>query len=569
MIKILSSISIVIVGILLPLQELYAQQIPIGDIKEEQIKIEQLRSGSKFSSFTNRSLWMGIYHQTMEHADSPYGWWNRPIETTTAEFADFFTVGFYEPNIKITNNSMVPYGENNDAAWYGRGMNNELTGGFWITSDYLTVTFRPQLVYQQNRDFEIPRFIPGSQTGDPEFVAEGIGNIIDQPFRFGQNSFDTSSMGYSSIRVHYNAFEAGFSTEPLWWGGNVKYPLVMSNNAPGMKHLFLGTRKPFNIPYVGSLEFKWVLGFPQDSEFFRAEDEFMQDRFMNAINISYSPAFLPNFHIGITRALHTYIDEGGLTREDLSMILDPLLLENFIEARGPLAINKPRNHLNSLYARWVWPESNIEIYGEFFRDDFSWDSRDLLMQPRHNSGYAFGLQKLFDAPLAEFFRVNLEFTNMTPSFIEEVRPQNFYYTDVDIPQGHTNRGQLLGAAIGPGSNSQFLSIDGYTKNGRIGVFARRLADNNHFHFRFDRELNRPEEFRQGFGDYWRNRTDLTLGARFLHMFDHITLQGEVSWTKLFNYGRFDYGQFGGTTIANFDPYDIENLQVQLSVSYRF
>lgn len=560
---------LVIFSSLLMATGIFAQQIPIGDLMEEQIKIHQLKYGSEFSSFTNRALWMGVYNKSMNQAETTTGWWNTPIETTAADVADFMTIGFYKPELKTTTNSMLPYGENNGAAWYGRGTNTELEGGLWLTSDYVTVTFRPQFIYQQNRDFEIPRFIPGSQTNDPEFVAEGIGDIIDQPFRFGDSSFDSGTLGYSSIRLHYNEFEIGLSTEPLWWGGNVKYPLVMSNNAPGMRHYFLGTREPFKIPYIGDVEFKWVWGFPEDSDYFEAEEEFLRDRFMNAINISYSPAFLSDFYIGITRALHTYIDDDGLSGEDISMILDPMFLENFIEARGPLSLSKPRNQLNSLYVRWIWPESSIEIYGEYFRDDFSWDSRDLLMEPRHNSGYAFGFQKLFDAPAAEFYRLNVEFTNMTPSFIEEVRPQNFYYTNVDIPQGHTNRGQILGAAIGPGSNSQFISLDGYSQNGRIGVFARRLADNNHFHFRFDRELNRPEEFRQGFGDYWRNRTDLTLGARFLHMFPSIILQGEISWTKLFNYGRFDYGQFGGTTIANFEPYDAENLQLQFSVSYRF
>src|SRR5690606_32163936 len=124
------------------------------------------------------------------------------------------------------------------------------------------------------------------------------------------------------------------------------------------------------------------------------------------------------------------------------------------EKRGPLEERKPRNELNSVYARWVWPESRMEIYGEYFRDDHFWDWRDFLMEPNHNSGYAFGFQKLFDAPLARHYRVNLEFTNMTPSFLANVRPQFYYYAHEEIRQGHTTGGHILGAAIGPGSNSQ-------------------------------------------------------------------------------------------------------------------
>ncbi|TVQ64754.1 MAG: hypothetical protein EA360_11580, partial [Balneolaceae bacterium] len=173
------------------------------------------------------------------------------------------------------------------------------------------------------------------------------------------------------------------------------------------------------------------------------------------------------------------------------------------------------------------------------------------------------------APGAHFYRVNLEFTNLTPSFIQEVRPQNYFYAHPVIREGHTNRGQLLGAAIGPGSNSQFLSIDSYQEWGRFGFFGRRLADNNHFHFLFDRSLNRSEVFRQGYGDYWRHRTDLTLGVRALYSNSSFVLTSELSWTKLFNYGRFDYGRFGGLNIANFEPYDRTNIHVAIGLKYLF
>jgi hypothetical protein len=563
--------TLLVVGILsLTGKSLYSQTIPIDDIKEEQLRIQQLHYGTQFSSFTNRPVWNHVYDSYMDLGDENYGFWSRKHHSPAFDLGYSFKIGVYNPSVRITTNSEVPYGENNEAAWYGRGLNGEFTGGVWLTSDYFTITFRPQLASQDNMDFEEPRFIPEDEDGNRIFAAEGIADIIDQPFRFGPESFNTVSLGYTSIRVHYKMAEAGFSNEPVWWGGNVKYPLLMSNNAPGMKHFFLGTRSPLNIPYIGNFEFKWMGAFPEDSDYFEyGEDEDPKDRFMNGVNISYSPLFAPNLHFGFSRVIHTYLDHNGLTGEDLGMIFDPFLLTNFIDARGPLTNIKPRNHLNSLYARWIWPESRIELFGEFYREDFAYDSRDLLMEPRHNSGYAFGLQKLVDAPLADFYKVHLEFTNMTPSYLREVRLQNYYYTHPQIRQGHTNRGQVLGAAIGPGSNSQYLGIDGYFQDGRAGVFIRRLADNNHFHYEYDRSLNRPEEFRGGYGDYWRNRTDLTIGTRGLYNFREFLISGELSWTKLFNYGRFDYGQFGGLHIGNFEPYDITNVQFQISVSYLF
>ncbi len=553
-------------GILYPA---HAQIIPIDDIKEEQFRIQQLFHGSELSSFTNRPVWDKIYQDYMELGTEDYGIWSRTFSPPQYEYESLFKVGIYKPSFRTTINSAVPYGGNNEAAWYGKGFNTEFEGGFWFTSDYLTITFRPQLVNSQNLSFDIPRFIPTDELGNIRYVAEGMGNAIDLPFRFGPASYQSFSLGYSSVRAHFRNFEVGLSTEPMSWGANVKYPLMMSNNAPGMKHFFIGSRGPFKVPYVGSFEFKLMWGFPEDSEYFDQEGEYQQDRFMNAINLSYSPFFAPNVHLGLTRAVHTYIEQGVLTSEDYSLVLDPILVTNFVKTRGPFSEAKPRNPLNSIYARWVWPESKMEIYGEYFRDDYAYDARDLLMEPRHNSGYGFGFQKLVMGKHANFYKMNVEFTNMTPGYIEEVRPQIYYYTDQFVRQGHTHRGQLLGAAIPPGSNSQFMSVDAYFDQGKLGIYARRLADNNHFHYEYDRFLDRPEEWRKGYGDYWRHRTDLTFGVKGMFFYRDFLVSADLSWTKLFNYGRYDYGEFGGTNIANFEPMDKINIQFGIGVTYTF
>lgn len=548
-----------------------AQIIPIDDLREEQLRIQQLFHGSEYSSFANRPVWNSIYDTYMNLASEtqPVGMWTEKIPLSEYDLGYTFKAGVYMPSIQVVTNSVLPYGDNNEAAWYGRGLNTEFKGGVWVTSDYLTVTFRPQLVNQENSEFEVPRFIPGQET-DIRYVYEGLRDIIDAPFRFGEESFSTISLGYTSVRAHYKSIEAGLSNEPLWWGANIKYPLLMSNNAPGMKHIFAGTRKPVRVPYVGKFEFKWIGAFPEDSDYFDLSEQYQKDRFMGGVNIIYSPAFAPNLHAGFARVVHTYIDDTGLTTGDFGMIFDPFYLKEFINTRGPLRDLKPRNHLNSIFGRWVWPESRVEIFAEFFRDDFAFDSRDLLMEPRHNSGYAFGMMKLIDAPFADFYKVHVEFTNMTPGYIQEVRPQNYYYTDDQISQGHTNKGQILGAAIGPGSNSQYVQIDGYFPQGRFGVFVRRLADNSHFHYQYDRSLDRPDEYRNGYGDYWRHRTDLTVGANGLYKFRQFIISGELSWTKLYNYGRFDYGEFGpGINIATHIPYDLTNLQAKISLSYTF
>src|SRR5690625_6141946 len=87
------------------------------------------------------------------------GFWTRPLNQKRYELGSTIQAGVYQPAIKITSNSDVPYGENNEAAWYGRGLNSEFTAGIWVTSDYVTATFRPQFSIHENRAFETPRFI--------------------------------------------------------------------------------------------------------------------------------------------------------------------------------------------------------------------------------------------------------------------------------------------------------------------------------------------------------------------------------------------------------------------------
>lgn len=560
----------------------FAQSIPIYSIEDEQIRIQQLFRGSTFTSLTSRPLHLDIYLESMKDDSSRTGFWFQPFPPVVYQIPDLpdGKLGLYTPDFTLTHNSSLPYGWNNETSWNGRGFNSRLNAGFWISSPYASFSFRPQFTHQQNLHFEYPRFVPYGN-GETEYRSEAIFDQIDRPFRFGNSSYYQISRGYSSIRLHYRQAEAGFSSEPLWWGPSIHYPLLLSNNAPGMQHVFAGTRAPVSIPYTGRIEFRLIGAFPETSNYFENEmngdedDEsdnpfnLSNNRFMSGVLLTYSPSFAPNLSIGWARLVHTYIDESGLKISDLGMLLDPIRLEQFIAARGPLDQIKPRNHLTSLFLRWIWPESRFELYGEYMRNDFSWDSRDALMQTRHNSAYSLGFQKLILAPGALFYRVNVEFTNLTPSFIQEVRPQNYFYAHPEIREGHTHRGQLLGAAIGPGSNSQMITFDSYQEWGRFGFFFRRLADNNHFHFLFDRSLNRPEVNRQGYGDYWRHRTDLTLGATVLYQRNSVILSSELSWTKLFNYGRFDYGRFGGLNIANFEPYDATNVTLSVGFTYLF
>jgi hypothetical protein len=53
-----------------------------------------------------------------------------------------------------------------------------------------------------------------------------------------------------------------------------------------------------------------------------------------------------------------------------------------------------------------------------------------------------------------------------------------FYTSRAVAEGYTHRGQVIGAAIGPGASSQWLAADYLFPDRRFGVFAGRIRWEN-------------------------------------------------------------------------------------------
>lgn len=541
----------------------YAQSISVGSLLDEQLQMNALLADTLTPALIDRPV-QGEKYRSLVKGDRNSAWWQRDL-LGSALFSDSgVSVGLLPFQIQETYNSNIPYGENNGAAWYGRGSNVEFKGGFYIRSKYLVVNLNPHIIYQENVDFLRPRFISGDGDGNVRYIAEGIGAVLDTPFRFGPDPFTTIDPGNSSIRLRYKKLETGLSTEPLWWGPSVRYPLIFSNNAPGFPHFFLRSREPFHIPYFGKVQFKWIMGYPQESKYYDGAGQ-GETRFTTAVNLAYSPLFFENLTIGLTRLYHLY-ETNGFDFSNITLLFQPGAKQDFVSAGQGISTSTDKNQLISLYAQIQLPEANAEIYGEFLRDDRSYDSRDFVNQPHHNSGYTFGFQKISYLPWIDFLHTNLEFTNLTTSQINQVRPQTYIYTHSKVSQGHTNGGQILGAAIGPGSNSQSLSMDAYKDDFKFGIFVQRWVDNDNFHFeRGSRSISPSPDF----GDYYRHRVNLNLGVNFLYGPGPVYLNSRLLWTKAFNYGRFNYGEFDGISIRNYEHRDMVNIQFQLGLTYIF
>ena len=81
-----------------------------------------------------------------------------------------------------------------------------------------------------------------------------------------------------------------------------------------------------------------------------------------------------------------------------------------------------------------------------------------------------------------------------------------YYSYHIITQGYTHLGQMLGAGIGPGSDSEILKVDYFDSWGSVGIFLQRIGWNLMYLYQDPSTRADPEG-----ADYLRLNTELNLG----------------------------------------------------------
>ncbi|MEJ2678571.1 MAG: hypothetical protein P8174_05770, partial [Gemmatimonadota bacterium] len=108
---------------------------------------------------------------------------------------------------------------------------------------------------------------------------------------------------------------------------------------------------------------------------------------------------------------------------------------------------------------------------------------DLAMEPDHSRAFTVGFQKVYtDLPgPGRRLRIAGEVTNLnsSPTWESGRGGAINFYTHGQIHQGYTQDGPLLGAPIGPGSDSWYLGVDVLETGGRVyGIDLERVRYDN-------------------------------------------------------------------------------------------
>jgi hypothetical protein len=392
------------------------------------------------------------------------------------------TFGVFRPELLLVNNSALPFSINDGDMWAGRGMNIMLAGGFFARYGSIQIVFAPQLISEANKYFQLhipqidrPPIPPDRSPWQFQWYANGPYSV-DMPTRFGDRKIGRLSPGQSSISVEFRNVQLGFSNENEWWGPGISNALVLSNNAPGFPHYFLRTAQPIRTRF-GDFDARWLVGGLTESGFFDTTST-NNLRSITAGALSFRPRKPAGLTLGVTRSVWETATGWGQVPLRWFELFHPIAWPNRVPLGDSLLAPGGRDQIFSLFARWVMPESGFELYGEWGRTEFPPSLRNFLIAPNHTQAYTLGFQwRRPGLRQNDFWRVQAENTSVEQSATFRDRAVGVWYTSRKVIQGYTNRGQPLGASVGPGSSGQNINIDYMRPVWAVGLKAGRMRLN--------------------------------------------------------------------------------------------
>lgn len=387
-------------------------------------------------------------------------------------------------------NSNRPYGWGDGAMIPSAGLQSYTSSGFFAKLSILKIQIQPEIVFAQNSSY---KGFGNDRTNREIEDRFRFLNYDDAPERFGEGGYQSFNWGQSKISLELGAFEAGVSTQNIWWGPGQFNSLIFSNNAQGFPHLTLNTIKPAET-FLGKFEGQIIVGRLENSGFAPTQfDElnstyslpFTGDwRYLNGITISYNPKWIPGLFLGVSRTYQQYNELRGSEFRDYFPIFDAFQKTEVGFDRDA----DGRDQQASVFARYVAPKAKTEVYFEFGRRDHAFNWREAIINPEHARAYLFGFKKLFDLPQEnKIIQVRGEITHQQESVNRYIRYPGLvggasWHTH-DNARGFTHYGQPLGVGIGSGSNVQTLEVSVVEKFNKMGILLERLENHQDFYYR--------------------------------------------------------------------------------------
>jgi hypothetical protein len=473
------------------------------------------------------------------------------------------------------NNSLLPQNWNDGNMYPARGWQERYTFGMQLKLGIIDLNIQPEWLKVQN----IPQqYYPGNPE-DGNFMPKYFGsvaNVIDNFRQFGTKKIDTFTMGQSRIGLQLGPINVGYSNQTNWWGPGIRNSLVFTNNAAGFKHLYLSTNKPIK-SFIGNFEFSAITGLI-DTNWYQDPDltlmkriwsggiakKNLDQRMIDAIIVNWQPNWVPNLFLGYAYSRQYYKHQ----------------LNPYGQPYSFFSKDFTKVELGSLMFRFLLPKDNAEFYGEVGIPNKSpWPWKFFEKSPK--TGFVFGVTKLAKfRSNKSYLRLNLEFTQLQlynpkdmfyPGWAFVGGLPNSWYTSDIIKQGYTNQGQIIGASIGPGSNSQTINLSYHYKYNTIGIEVERISQNNDFfsvvYFSGKNgQLNPQSGLTWGYyNKYWVD-INSKIYAQVMPS-KNILVSASLMQTDAMNYRWLKFPDPGKKYDEGASQTDKYNVQFQLSIKY--
>ena len=489
----------------------------------------------------------------------------RTLYESDSTETNWFTAGIdrsvklklYGPEWFNSYNTKAPYGQNDGALWQGKGYNTSLTAGARLEAFGFEATFKPQVSWSQNREFDYitPNYPkidakenPTAYSGKAaKYGYYGVPSI-DAPQRFGSSSFWTFDWGDTEIRYSWKNLTAGFGTQAIWLGPAQLNPIIHSNNAAAYPKFDIGLRKtPVYMPYLGwylgEIEGRGWWGKLSESDYFD-NDSSNDSNLIAGISAAYAlPGIFQGLSIGLNRTMLSKWNDKSIYA--LTHIYTPF------DSDGGKDKNDQRF---SFTADWLFEKNGLEIYLEWGRNDYSPDTHYILRYPFHTQGWTAGLRKIVELKNANTLELLIECTNLESSRDYSLLWPTTFYAHHIIEQGYTNKGQWLGAGIGTGGNSQYLGIKYRTQKSSYTAFIQRRNQDLDYTWYFDDNSDEKTE------TSIRASLDFGIGAVF---FVKQSLQLNTTFVLNRNFNATNDDNDKDANSLNF------NLVYQFGIKYNF
>lgn len=555
---------VALISIILLLQQhlLKAQTLPVGvQALEDYYRRSQLVGvGDSTVSFTVRPVFQNPQYGLNFHPDSLADYYiktNNAYSKLKRSKSSFMLLPI---NLQTQINTSHNYGWNDGPVIPAKGLQTYVSAGFFAKFGILSIQLQPEFVYAANTDFDT-----FNKNHDPVILARyyDIYNNVDLPVRFGNSAYTKAYWGQSSIRLSYKSVSIGLSAENLWWGPGIRNSLLMSNSAPGFKHLTFNTTRPIKTA-IGSFEGQLIAGRLEGSGYNPLDSGktyFGQNlyvpkpndwRYLSGFVITWQPKWVSGLFLGLARSAQVYHNNLNGIKSYLPFF------SPFKTNVADQAVNR-RDEYSSVFARWLWPQEHAEVYFEYGINNNTNSVLNSILEPQDARAYIFGFRKMlpFNKSRNENILISFEATQLAETNYKKTLSGVEWYVNPYIRQGYTNKGQNLGAGIGPGANLQTLDISWVKGLKKIGLqFERYLHNDDFYYYAF----NDSQDIRR----HW---VDLSLSLTGEWNYQNFIFNAKITPVKSLNYQWYLKQNIGDTYFVN--GAGASNLQAQLGLTYRF